>query len=84
MSPIRTEQQPQMVLVKLLLSLYLPVFTAANEKAAAQMRAASSAVDLCACCHRRVQSEQAGAFAAQRLAADDVVVFGETAFSPST
>lgn len=78
MSPIRTEQQPPLVLVKLLLSLYLPGFTASNEKAAAaaQTRTASSAADL----WRAVTGESKANKPARRLAADDVVVFGEMAF----
>lgn len=79
MSPIRTEQQPPLVVVKLLLSLYLPGFTAANEKAAAQTRTASSAADL----WRAVTGESKANKPARRLAADDVVVFGATAFSLS-
>lgn len=75
MSPIRTEQQPPLVLVKLLLSFYLPGFTAANEKAATQTRTASSAADL----WRAVTRESK---ANKRLVADDVV-FGEAAFSLS-
>lgn len=77
MSPIRTEQQPPLVLVKLLLSLYLPGFTASNEKAAAaQTRTASSAADL----WRAVTGESKANKPARRLAADDVVVFGEMVF----